>query len=486
MDNVNKNTISGLLWKFSERIGAQLVTFVVSILLARLLSPTEYGTIGLVMAFIAIADVFVSRGFGNALIQKKDADNTDFSTVFYCNLILSILLYAIVYFAAPLVSGFYGQEILCPVLRVLGLKIILAAINSIQGAYVSRNMLFKRFFWATLGGTITSAVVGIALAYNGAGIWALVAQYLVQSFISTLILWITVKWRPTLEFSLSRLKPMFKFGWKLLSSSLIGELINQLRSLIIGKYYNSSSLAYYNKGISFPNLILTNVSSSITAVMYPVMAQMQEDKQQLKRYITTSVSYSTFLIAPAMIGMFAVAETMIELLLTSKWLPCVPYLQIACVYLLFQPITIITLDAIIAVGRSDLDLKFTLIKRSVAVILIFAAIPYGVLAMTATDILVTIVALLLNSSRNKELFDMSSREFIKSFIPHVVRATLMAGSVILVNRYLLVHIALPMLLELIIQILVGIVAYLLLCLITRCPELNVILSKFVNIRKADT
>ena len=486
MDSFNKHTISGLFWKFSERIGAQLVTFVVSIVLARLLSPTEYGTIGLVMAFIAIADIFVSRGFGNALIQKKDADHTDFSTVFYCNILLSLLLYAIVYLVAPLVSRFYGQEILCPVLRVLGLKIILAAINSIQGAYVSRKMLFKRFFWATLGGTITSAVVGIALAYKGAGIWALVAQYLVQSFISTLVLWVTVKWRPTWEFSVSRLKPLFKFGWKLLSSSLIGEIINQLRSLIIGKYYNSSSLAYYNKGISFPNLLLTNVNSSITAVMYPVMAKMQDDKQQLKQYITTSISYSTFLVAPAMMGMFAVADTMIEFLLTSKWLPCVPYLQIACVYLVFQPVTIITMDAIVAVGRSDLDLKFTLIKRTFAVALIFAASPYGVLTMTATDILVTFVALLLNSSRNKELFDMTVREYMKSFMPHVFRAALMAGVVILVNRRFLAHIALPMLAELVIQILVGAVTYILLCLITRCPELNAILSKFIKTRGADT
>ena len=485
MDNIKKHTISGLLWKFSERIGAQLVTFVVSIVLARLLSPEEYGTIGLVMAFIAIADIFVSRGFGNALIQKKDADHTDFSTVFYCNILISLLLYAVVYFAAPLVSRFYEQEILCPVLRVLGLKIVLAAINSIQGAYVSRNMLFKRFFWATLGGTITSAVAGIILAYKGAGIWALVAQYLVQSFMSTLVLWVTVKWRPTWEFSISRLKPLFKFGWKLLSSSLIGEIINQLRSLIIGKFYDSSSLAFYNKGISFPNLLLTNINSSITAVMYPVMAKLQDDKQQLKRYITTSISYSTFLIAPAMMGMLAVAETMIEFLLTSKWLPCVPYLQVACVYLIFQPVTIITMDAIVAVGRSDLDLKFTLIKRTFAVALIFAASSYGVLAMTATDILVTIVALLLNSSRNRELFDMTVMEYIQSFMPHVLRATVMAGAVMLLDQCLLSSVSLPILVKLIVQALVGVIAYILICLITRCPELNTFLSKFIKTRKAD-
>lgn len=482
MDDLKKKTLNGLIWKFSERICAQLVTFIVSIILARILLPEDYGAIALVMVFISIADVFVSSGFGSALIQKKDADQVDFSSVFYFNLGFSIIVYIILFIIAPFISSFYNMQVLSSVLRVLGLKIPLAAINSVQSAYISRHMLFKKFFLATLGGTIGSAVVGIIFAYNGYGVWALVAQYLFNSVVDTIILWFTVKWRPKKIFNFKRLKPLLNFGWKLLASKLVNEVISQLRNLIIGKVYTSSDLAYYNKGVSFPNLILTNINASITAVVYPAMSKLQDNSDRFKKYLLKSISYSTFIIAPIMMGMFIVSDNIIELLLTDKWMFCVPYVQIACLYSVFQPLTTMNLEAINAIGRSDLDLKFAIIKRGLAIILIILTVKYGVFVMALTDIIVTIVAVILNSTVNKKLFNITLLEYINSFMPHILRSTVMSIGIWIITRSILINYTKSLLITLILQVFIGIFIYILLCAFTRCKEFNEIIVKIKNIK----
>ena len=330
----------------------------VSIILARMLDPSHYGAIALVTVFITFANMFVTSSFGNSLIQKKDADNVDFSSVFYFNIILGILVYAVVFIMAPYIAGYFNMEILCPVLRVLGLRLIVAGANSVQHAYVSKQMLFKRFFWSTLGGTIGSAILGITMAYMGFGIWALVVQYMFNSIIDTLVLWFTVKWRPKLAFSLKRLKNLFSYGWKFLVSSLLDTGYNELRSLVIGKMYTPADLAYYNKGKNFPNLIVTNVNSSIQSVLFPAMANCQDKKEQVKSMCRRSIRTSSYIMLPLMTGLALVAEPFVKLLLTEKWLQCVPYLQIACFTFAFMPIHTANLQAIKAMGRSDIVAPF--------------------------------------------------------------------------------------------------------------------------------
>ena len=245
MDDMNGNKIvSGMIWRFGEKITAQLVSFAVSIVLARLLMPDDYGIVAIVNVFIAIAEIFVTSGFGTSLIQKKDADDIDFSSVFWCNLIFSIMLYMALFFFASIIANFYNMPLIAPVLRVFGLRLPIAAINSIQNAYVSRNMDFKKFFWATLIGTIVSAALGITMAYMGFGVWALIAQYLSNSIIDTIVLFIIIKWRPLFVFSTERVKPLISYGWKILATDLIGTIFNQLNSFIIGKKYSSIDLAY--------------------------------------------------------------------------------------------------------------------------------------------------------------------------------------------------------------------------------------------------
>ena len=281
MNNLKQNVFSNVIWRFAERTGAQLVGFIVSIVLARILSPSDYGIVALVSVFTTIMQVFVDTGLGNALIQKKDADDVDFSTVFYTNIAFCLVLYLIIFISAPLIAKLYNNEALTAVTRVLGLTIVISGVKNVQQAYVSRKMIFKKFFFATLVGTIGAGVLGITLAINGAGVWAVVAQQIFNLTVDTIILWITVKWRPKKFFSFTRLKELFSYGWKLLVSSIIDTVYNNVRQLIIGKFYSSSDLAYYNKAKQFPELIVNNVNTSIDSVLLPTMSREQENKEKV-------------------------------------------------------------------------------------------------------------------------------------------------------------------------------------------------------------
>lgn len=467
--------LSGVIWRFGERICAQLVTFIVSIVLARLLSPTDYGVISLITIFITVANVFVTDGFGKALIQKKDADNKDFSTVFYFNIFFSWLVYGLIFVVAPFVAAFYKEPILGPVLRVLALKIPIAGINSIQQAYVSRNMLFKRFFWSTIIGTVISAFVGIIMALKGYGVWALVVQYLSNSLIDTMVLWNTVKWRPQLVFEFSRLKDLLQFGWKILLTSLINSVYDNLRSLIIGKRYTSADLAYYTKGIHYPNLIIVNVNTAISSVLFSAMSKLQNDKEKLKQNLRRSISLSTYVIFPLMMGLAAIAPALIKYMLTDKWLLCVPFLRIACVYLALYPINIANLQAIMAVGRSDLFLKLNIIKKAIGIICILVSAPFGVYAMAGSEIVVGLAAVFTNVSTNMKLFQYSLTDLLKDIEKNLIMAVLMYGSIIIFGE-IITNIITSEIVILLCQVCLGVLVYLVLSLVFKSKEFSSILG----------
>lgn len=424
-NNLKNKVMSALLWKFAERIAAQLVTFIVSIVLARLLSPDDYGAIALVMIFITIANVFVVNGFGSALIQKKNTDNVDFSSVFYFNIAFSIFLYFLLFITSPYIATFYSMEILSPVLRVLGLRIIVAGVNSVQQAYVSRNMLFKRFFWSTLFGTLLSGIVGIAMAYSGYGIWALVAQYLTNTSVDTIVLWFTVKWRPDFVFSLKRMKIMFKYGWKLLCSGLLDTGYSQLRSLLIGKMYSPSDLAFYDKGNQYPSLVVNNINASISSVLFPAISQEQDNKVKVKMMTQRAIRTSSYIMWPMMVGLGIIAKPLISLMLTDKWLPCVPYLQIACFVYGFWPIHTANLEAIKAVGRSDLFLRLEVIKKIIGLIILIISLRYGVMAIALSATVTTIISCFINACPNRKLLKYSYSEQIKDIGSSIILAGVM-------------------------------------------------------------
>jgi len=450
----NKTTIKNFIWRFAERCGAQGVSFIVSIVLARLLEPSVYGTIALVTVFTTILQVFVDSGLGTALIQKKDADDLDFSSVFYFNFTVCLVLYFGMFVSAPYIAKFYGDETLVPVIKVISLTLVISGVKNIQQAYVSRNMLFKRFFFSTIGGTIASAFVGIFMAYIGMGVWALVAQQLSNATIDTIILWVTVKWKPKRMFSWKRLKELLSYGWKLLVSALLETVYNNLRNLVIGKLYSSADLAYYNQGDKFPKLIVTNINTSIDSVLLPTMASAQDDSARVKNMTRRAIKTSTYIMAPLMIGLAFCANTIVELVLTEKWLPCVPFLQIFCITYMFYPVHTANLNAIKAMGKSDIFLKLEIIKKIVGMALLLSTMWFGVMAMAYSLLVSCVLNQIINSWPNKKLLNYGYLEQLKDILPGILLALFMGICV-----YFVSFLPISIYLILVIQVVLGATIY---------------------------
>lgn len=475
---LQRKVFSGLIWKFGERIGAQAVSFLVSIILARLLLPSDYGVIALITIFIDIANVFVSSGFGAALVQKKDADEVDFSSVFYFSIVMSWVLYIIVFLGAPAVAGFYDKEILTPVLRVMALKLPLAGVNSVQHAYVQKKMLFKRFFFSTLIGTVGSAVVGIVMAYTGFGAWALVAQYLFNSTMDTVVLWFTVRWRPVWRFSLGRMKYLFGFGWKMLASELIHTSYKQIRSLIIGKVYTEKDLAFYNQGGKLPSLIVTNINSSVSSVLFPAMTLKQDDTGKLKEMVRLSIRVSSYIMWPLMIGLLVISEPIVRLMFTEKWLPCVPYMQIACIQFALEPVQTANVQAVKAMGKGRTYLIMEIVKKLFGIVMIVAVMYQGVMAIAVTAMFVTFFAALVNSTPNRKYLRYTYREQLVDLIPSILLAAAMGICVYGVGR-----LPVPDLVSIVLQAVSGAASYIIISLAFRVSQFRYIVDILKNFIK---
>ena len=475
----NKGLINNLYWKFLERISAQLVTTVVSIVLARILDPTHYGLISIVSIFITFANVFVSDGIGNSLIQKRGIDELDYSTLMFFNLGVSILLYLVIFFAAPYISLFYGDAFgaIVPVLRVLGLRIILTSVNSIQHAYISRHMMFRMYFWSTLIGTVVSAIVGIIMAYTGFGVWALVFQYLTNTSVGTIVLAIAIGKIPKIRFSFYRLKRLLGFGVKILGTNLIGTLFNQIRALIIGKVYTSSSLAFFDKGQQFPALIVNNINSSIVAVLFPKMSLDQEDLLKIKETTRRSIRFSTFLLSPILLGMAAIAPQFVSVVLTDKWLPCVQLLQLLCVYYLFWPIHSINMQVMKALGKGNTYLRVEILKKIFDLMILLITFRKGVFYITVGMVVSSVISAYINAFPNKKLINYSVVEQIKDVLSSMMLAGVMSIIVFAVGS-----LTCNKLILMIVQMLVGCATYIILAIITKNKEfevlLQLVLSKF--------
>ena len=411
--------------------------FVVSIALARLLSPDDFGLVALVMVFIALANVFVHSGLNTALVQKKNADNVDFSTVFYASIFIALLFYGLLFFTAPLIAEFYnGREIIVPVIRVLGLTLLIGALNSVQAAYIERNMLFKKLFYRSVGAIIPSGLFGVGLAVAGFGIWSLVGQQLLNVFLMCAIMWFTVKWRPSLDFSFERFGKLFSFGWKLLVSSLLDTGYRNIRDLVIGKMFSATDLGFYNRGDQFPRIIISNINSSIQSVLLPSLSTVQDDRVRLKQLVRRSIKTSAFLILPMMTGLAAVAEPLVQIVLGEKWLPAVPFIQICCFSYAFWPIHTTNLSAINAVGRSDVFLKLEIIKKTYGLAVLMLTIwlfrsPEGI-AMSAA--ITAPIGSFVNAYPNKKFLGYGFVEQMKDFLPAFLLSITMGVCVYVLSK----------------------------------------------------
>lgn len=449
--------ISSLIWKFLERIGIQGTQFVVSIVLARLLAPENFGLIAIVTIIISIANVFIQSGLGTALIQKKDADNLDFSSVFYASLSLATIIYTGIFFTTPLIAQFYNNDELIPIIRVLTLTLFIGVFSSIQYAYVARNMMFKKLFFRSMGSIIPSSIVGISLAFAGFGVWALVAQQLFSASLSVIILWFTVPWRPRLSFSFQRLGKLFSFGWKLLLSSILDTIYSQIQGIVIGKMFSPASLAFYDRGSHFPYIIVNNINNSIQAVMLPSLAAYQDDRPQVKKMMRRAIVTSSFLIIPMMAGLAAIAEPLVLVLLGEKWLPCVPFVRIFCFFYAFYPIHTSNLSAINALGRSDIFLKLEIIKKIYGLAILIGFIFYfrSPIGIAYGAALSALIASFVNASPNKKLLNYSYFEQLKDIAPSILLTCLMT---VVISSLTYLH--LNNYITIILQITVGCIIYL--------------------------
>lgn len=467
-DNLKKKAFSGMIWKFLERICAQMVSLIVSIILARILMPNDYSVVSIVTIFFAFCNVFISGGLNTALIQKKDADAEDYSTVLHTSMLIALILYIIMFFSAPAIANLYDKQILVPVIRIMSLTFFINAFKSILSAYTSSNLQFRKFFFSTIIGTVVSAFVGIYMAVNGYGVWALVAQQITNSFLDTLILYFSTKYKILFKFSFKKLKSLFNYGWKIFVSSIISVIYDQINPLIVGIKYTANDLAYYNKGQNYPGLINSTISDTLQSVLFPIMSKVQDDKEVVLNVTRKYIKTASYIIFPMMIGLFSVSDVFVEVVLTEKWLPIVPYIQIFCFSYMLNIIQVGNLQAIKAIGRSDITLILEIVKKSFyfIIIVIFVFISKSPIVLALSSVVCTIFATLVNTYPNRKLLGYKYRYQLNDLLPNLIISILMGISV-----YFVKYIEMSKVLLLLLQVFIGIFVYILLSIITKNENL---------------
>ena len=455
MDKKTK-VISNLIWRFFERFGAQAVNLVVGILLARKLGPGPAGDIAVIMAVITILRVFADSGMANALIQKKDPDDLDFSSVFFFNLGFSLLLYGGLFLASPAIARHYQDLSYVPILRVLGLLVVVSGLYNVQQAYVAKTLQFKRFFFATLGGTLFSCALSITMAYRGCGIWSLVALQLSGFAVNTVILWFTVEWRPKRLFSFGRLKGLLAYGWKLLAASFLDTVYLQLYPLLIGSRFPKAELGQFDKGRNWPDQITQSINASIDGVLLPVLSAEQDDSTRVREMTRRAIKTSSFVMMPLMAGLAACASPLVHLLLGDDWMPSVGYMQIFCAIYAFYPLHTANLNAIKAMGRSDVFLVLEIVKKALETCVLLFTLRYGVFAMALGQLFSSVAAQVINAWPNRKLLDYPYLRQIGDMLPAILLSAGMGALVWCVTR-----LGLPDLLTLLLQVPLGVALYVL-------------------------
>lgn len=456
MDKENNIVLKSVIYKFFERCGYQGVVFIIQLVLARILTPSDYGVITMLTVFIAVSQVFVQSGLNTALVQRMDTKNDDYSSVFWISLFTATILYVVLFVFSPFIASFYKMPELAPVLRVLALILFPGAFNSIQNAKVQREMKFKQLLYCTIISALISGIIGVIMAYCGLGCWALVGQQLSNQILVCITLMFFIKWHPTINFSFNRVQVFFSFGWKLMLSALIDTIYQNLTNLVVGKKYDSKTLGFYNRGNQFPNVFVTNINGSIQSVMLPTLSKHQNDTTKMKSMMRRSIVTSSYILFPLLMGLAVCAEPLISLLLTDKWLPCVPYLRIFCFIYAFWPIHTANLQAINALGRSDKFLQLEIIKKVYGLIVLVVTVFCfkSPMAIAVGSAITSVVSCFVNAHPNKKLLNYSYLEQMKDIFPPIFMSFVMGGAV-----YAITFLQFNSILTLLIQIPVGILLY---------------------------
>lgn len=426
MTALKQKTISGLLWSFMDSFATQGITFVVGIILARLLGPREFGLIGMITVFIAISSSFINSGFGNALIRKQNCTEKDFSTVFYFNLIMGVLFFWILFFSAPAISRFYNEPQLKHIIQVLGIVLIIDSLTIIQRTILIKRIDYKLQTKISVISSVISGTVGLTMAFNGFGVWSLVAKQICQQAMNSLLLWIWNRWRPLLVFSRKSFQQLFSFGYKLLISGLIDTLYINLYLLIIGKYFSAQELGFYTRADNFKSLPSSNLQGIIGRVSYPVLASMQDDLPRLREAYKKLIRSTMLISFVMMLCMAAVARPMILSLIGEKWEPSIIYLQMLCFVGMFFPLHSLNLNMLQVLGRSDLLLRLEIIKKILAIPVIVVGIMLGIKEMIFGMIILTLIAYYLNSYWSGTLIGYSFLAQVKDIFPSLMLASVVS------------------------------------------------------------
>lgn len=470
----------GLFWSFGERVVAQLVSTVVSVILARLLSPEHYGVISIVMVFIALCDIFTNSGMGRSIVRRKNADDLDYNTAFAIGLALSAVLYVIVYLGAPSIANFYEMPELTIVLRVMGVRLPIGAMNTLQHARVQREMRFRSYFLSTLFGTVLSGAIGIGMAYAGFGIWALVGQYLSSSIINTLVLLFTDRWFPKVRFSLTRAKEIFSFGWKVLATDLVFTLQTDIRSLIIGKVFGSADLAYFDQGKKYPKLLVDNVNKAINTVMLPAFSKVQDNHEELKRMLRKAVTTGIYVLTPILLGMAAVSDSFVAVVLTDKWMACSPYIKVFCLMFLTRPLETSCHQALLALGESGRVLKIMIIINIVGLlgVLVASFVFHSVFLIAISTLISTFVSVICFMYSISKRISYRWMEQLHDILPSIL-----VGTVMYVGVSLLQKLTLAPIIMLCIQVVAGMAIYVACSIAFRIEAFNNVLAMVKGLAK---
>lgn len=447
--SLRSTALRGMLWTYMDQFGGQIINFVISVLLARILLPEEFGIIAIIWVFVAISNSLVGSGFGQALIRKKDVDELDFSSVFYINFAVSLLVYFILFSTAPLIADFYDDARLTSVTRVIGLGVIINAFSLVQIARLSQKMDFKTQMVVRLPSLIIGGVIGVWAALNGYSYWSLVMQNLTTAFLGAVQLWIRTGWYPKRVFSIARVKELFAFGSRLMLSGLLDTIYKNLYVIIIGKFFSPAQVGFYNRADNTKQLPVSNISNALNRVTYPLFAKIQDEDARLKEAYRKIMQQVIFWVAPILIGSAVVAEPLFRFLFTEKWLPAVPYFQILCIVGIVYPLNSYNLNILKVKGRSDLFLRLEVIKKVIITVGIFLALPFGVIGLVWLQVIISIIAYVINSYYSGYFLEYPIFEQIRDIIPTLLNAVLM-GLAALGILYLL-----PSLPDVIVLLVVG-------------------------------
>lgn len=423
--SLGKKVINGMVWTSIERFGTLAIQFIISIAIARILSPEDYGIVGMTAIFMAIADILLNSGFSSALIQKKDRNETDYTTCFYFNVIVGLLLYAILYFSAPFIADFYRVPLLTPVCRVLALGLMLSSLTTSQGAKLRVELKFKQLSVIALATTLFSGVIGLCMAIAGWGVWALVLQMVGGSFLYLIFLEFYTKWLPRGRFSYDSFKYLFSFGSKILCSNIINTIYGNLYTLVIGRVFTPAEVGYYNRANNFANLPSQTLLGTVMKVAYPIMSEIQDDNVRLTWAYKKFLRLPLFILYPILAGFVALAEPLIVALIGEKWLPCVPYLQILSVGCLFTPLTHINLNILYVKGRTDLVLKLEVIKKTIAFSILFATIQFGIVWLIVGKAFYELVAYSFNCYHTGKFINFGFWKQMYYNVPIILKSSLM-------------------------------------------------------------